>query len=110
MTIKPMQVERDERGFWTHSEVPNLGENQSFDYYAEWFLERGIILELVTAENDCPEEMLWDFDLMFNGNLSAWNPSQPCDEAFLLSIHDTEDGPVSWWGVQAEQESPCHAE
>lgn len=110
MVIKPMKVERDARGYWTHSEVPDLVENQSLDYYAQWFLARGVVLKLVCAEEDCDEALLDDFDFIFNGNLSEWNPSPPCAEAFLLSIHDTEAGPVSWWGVQSEQLSPCHVQ
>ena len=60
----------------------------------------GVTFYQVEMEWDCSEEIqekYWGI-----GDIEAtrdWNPSKPklTGDWFLVSINDTEDGPVSWW-------------
>lgn len=96
--IKPSEVIR-ERGFWTHPEFPDFGETVSFKSgeFKDWMDDNEITVVVVPMECDVDIEK---FDAWYSEGVcdcSFWNPSPPSENAFLLSIHDTEDGPYAWW-------------
>ena len=60
----------------------------------------GIEFSKVEMEFDAPEEVAsryWDHEEL--EAVAYWNPSKPKGDGgwFLVSINDTEDGPVAWW-------------
>jgi hypothetical protein len=52
-------------------------------------------------DGDAPEEVHDSYFEKGEPSCAGWEPTKPDSKAFLLSIHDTEDGPVSWWAVPA---------
>ncbi|CAH0531230.1 hypothetical protein [Vibrio hippocampi] len=105
MTIKAIQVQRDLEGYWTHPDFPDLGENTTWDEFKAYFKAQGLSLDVVWFENDAPEALVDAFFEDGETNIASWEPSKPMDEAFLLSIHDTEEGPLCLWAVPMEQNS-----
>ncbi|OCH31806.1 hypothetical protein A6E13_16415 [Aliivibrio fischeri] len=100
--INAVEVERDENGFWTHPHFPNLGE--LWKPYKDWAEENNIKFANVWFECDASEELEERFYEKEDGSaITEWQPTKPADNAFLLSIHDTEDGPVAIWALPTTQ-------
>lgn len=96
LLIQPLQVVRDEYGFWTHPAWPDDGDECALPL--SWFGEHGMEYCVVEMENDAPEGMMeaWMDDADYD--CTPWQPSKPAGDGwFTLSIHDTEDGPVCVW-------------
>ncbi|MCO2159889.1 hypothetical protein MXF38_18495 [Pseudomonas aeruginosa] len=94
--MKPMiqahLVERDQFGFWTHPNYPDLADNCSSSEAQETLRRLGLELQNVFMESDAPR--LYD-SARSDQRYSEWIPTRP--EAagwFVLSIHDTDNGPV----------------
>ncbi|HGS5355291.1 TPA: 3'-5' exonuclease [Vibrio cholerae] len=103
MTIKKLPVERDEMGFWTHPELPNFGEFVSITAIEEFEAKNNITVKTVPMESDSSQELI---DKWFDDGESCldWEPTAPSKSSFILSIHDTEDGPYVWWAVPNPKE------
>jgi hypothetical protein len=96
--VNQVEVKRDENGWWTHPEMPEWGENAPITEINEWLNSNGLTWYIDRFENTSVELN----DKWFVQGIcdcSEWQPS--CDEpdSFLLSIHDTEDGPVAVFAV-----------
>lgn len=101
--IKPEEVVRDEYGFWTHSQYPEFEtEYPPAGEWEKWCNDNGIKPLFVAFDGDAPEELQagWFEDGLCD--CTKWNPTPPADNAFLLSIHDTEDGPYAIFAVPLE--------
>ncbi|WP_238116699.1 3'-5' exonuclease [Vibrio cincinnatiensis] len=98
MTIKKLPVERDGMGFWTHPELPNFGEVVSLPELYAFEVKNGITMKIVPMESDASEKVIsrWFDD---GDSCLDWEPTPPSKSSFILSIHDTEDGPHVWWAV-----------
>lgn len=100
--IQPVEVVRDEFGFWTHPDLPSFDEGDGEKYHA-WRIEQGIRTSLSLLEHepdDHPAYVSYFEDSCLD--ISSWNPAPPAGEGwFLLAIHDTEDGPVFCWATRA---------
>ena len=98
MSIKPVKVVRDKYGFFSHPDFPAWDEGISVDIINEWFYDNGGIFVVVHFEDDADGYLVdqW-FDTDFKEDVSCltWEPTNKYEGAFLLSIHDTEDGPVA---------------
>jgi hypothetical protein len=95
MSIKPLEVKRDQYGYWSHPDYLAFCDGREFIPTAEfdqWMSERG--LQWLVAYRD--EDMI---DPTADGcDISAWQPESPEGEGwFVGSIHDTEDGAVCIW-------------
>lgn len=114
MTIKPIEpveVVRDADGWFSHPQYmtePEFADvewlsQQEFDKYTS---ERGIETGITYMELDDDEL----YDRYVNDGLcecSAWEPSRPAGDGwFVLSIHDTEDGPICVWGRRLQEKQP----
>ncbi|WP_455885983.1 hypothetical protein [Pseudomonas rustica] len=53
--IQPLQVVRDEYGFWTHPAWPDDGDECTMPF--SWFGDHGLEYCVVEMENDGPEEL-----------------------------------------------------
>ena len=94
--MKPMiqahLVERDQFGFWTHPNYPDLAVNCSSNEAQETLRRLGLELQTVFMESDAPR--LYD-SARSDQRYSEWIPTRPEGAGwFVLSIHDTDNGPV----------------
>lgn len=90
------QVIRNKEGFWTHSRLPYMGEYITDEAICAFERENNIKVKVITMNADA-DEVIFDKWLNKGDSCIDWKPTKPSISAFLLSIHDTEDGPVSWW-------------
>lgn len=94
--MKPMiqahLVERDQFGFWTHPNYPDLADNCSSSEAQETLRRLGLELQNVFMESDAPR--LYD-SARSDQRYSEWIPTRPEGAGwFVLSVHDTDNGPV----------------
>ncbi|MBI7342880.1 hypothetical protein JEV24_24795 [Pseudomonas aeruginosa] len=90
--IQARLVERDQFGFWTHPNYPDLADNCSSNEAQETLRRLGLELQTVFMESDAPR--LYD-SARSDQRYSEWIPTRPEGSGwFVLSIHDTENGPV----------------
>ena len=109
--IHPVDVVRDSDGWFSHPQylaepeweyIEFIGR-EDFDRYCA---ERGIEAAMTSMESD-DLDMLGQYVELGLCHCRDWQPSRPeGDGWFVLSIHDTEDGPVCVWGRRIEQEQP----
>lgn len=98
MTIQPEEVVRDKYGFWTHSQFPDFGEHITEEVWGQWCADNQIKGKFVDFESDAPEELQEEwFDS--GCDCSAWEPTKPAENAFLLSIHATEEGVTAIFAI-----------
>ena len=110
MTIKPIlpvEVVRDEDGWFTHPQYFTEPEWDGVDCmtqaeFDKYIAERGIETATTSLEGD-DSEMHERYCEEGQVDCTAWTPSKPAGEGwFMLSIHDTEDGPICVWGRRTE--------
>ncbi|MBU2708838.1 hypothetical protein KCM76_22785 [Zooshikella marina] len=96
--IKPVEIVR-EKGFFYHPNLPDWRESTPTDVINKWFQEHCLDRHVVMMDGDADKMFV---DSWFEGDLddcSPWNPTPPDEDAILLAIYDTEDGPCAWFGV-----------
>lgn len=108
MSFESIQIERNKHGYWSHPEYPNWDETVSAKEMHQWFSGYGLMFSVTYFESDASEAQQTRFFEKGDPDVSDWNPTPPNGHAFLLSIHETEEGPVAVWAVRLEQQSPCH--
>jgi hypothetical protein len=104
LTAEP--VARDTYGEWTHPALLDLfargGEEREqvpADEWNAWKADHGIETDFNFMESELDPDhpacirYFEEGDPVFVG----WEPESPGEEWHLLSIHDTEDGPVAVW-------------
>lgn len=85
--------ERDEMGFGNHPELPWLDEGMM---PRSFFAALGLELAHTSAEDQLDGDVLGAMSEAVNW--SRWMPTAPKGDGWkLVSIFDTEDGPVAWW-------------
>lgn len=97
--IKALEVNRDERGMWSHPDFPRWDEGTSIECMSKWFSANKGNHYIDTLENSARDEVS---EAWFDGELEScldWTPHCSKNNAFLLSVHDTEDGPVAVYFV-----------
>lgn len=109
--FEPVEVVRDDIGMWTHPDYPNWEENVSSDEIKAWLSEHDLAASVVCFEWDAEEEL---FERYYEKDditaVCDWLPTSPTEDHFLVSIHDTEDGPVAIFFARQEtndQEPIC---
>ncbi|HIF6022944.1 TPA: hypothetical protein ACX3GV_004515 [Vibrio parahaemolyticus] len=100
--IVKTEVQRCKGGYWTHPELPDMGETVSKEQMAAFEAEHGIKVHIVSMESDADESVIDNYFERGEPSCIEWEPTKPEGSAFLLSIHDTEDGPYAWWAVPVE--------
>mgnify|MGYP001618726896 FL=1 len=105
--LEPAEIIRDQYGFWTHPVFSKYlecvigdSEGMTSEQFEELKLHFNVDFSKVEMEFDAPEdvaERYWDQEEL--EAVAYWNPSKPKGDGdwFLVSINDTEDGPVAWW-------------
>ncbi|WP_448677313.1 hypothetical protein [Delftia acidovorans] len=85
--------ERDEMGFGNHPELPSLDEGMM---PRSFFAALGLELAHTSAEYQLDGDVLGAMSEAVNW--TDWLPTPPHGDGWkLVSIFDTEDGPVAWW-------------
>lgn len=101
--IQPVTPERnaDNLGFWTHPdffEPANGNEYPAPGEFETWAKAHAVEVYTLAMEADPGADdiqLAWEAG---ESDVSAWVPTPPPGEGwFLVSIHDTEDGPYSVW-------------
>ncbi|MGI2220770.1 MULTISPECIES: hypothetical protein [unclassified Shewanella] len=87
-------VEREE-GYWTHPDLPEWDEGLTRVECEASAAENGGEFVAIWFELDATEHQIERYFDEGDNDISDWHPV--CEKAgsFLLSIHDTEDGPVA---------------
>lgn len=94
-------VKRDTLGHWTHPIFEDwLGDEcRTQDEIAEWCRQHKLEFRYVLMEYDVkdPQGAPW-VEYENTGGFACWELAPPHGAGwFLLSVHDTEDGPVQHW-------------
>ena len=92
--IKAATIKRDE-GYWTHPDFPEWDEGTTRAESEAWAADNGGEFVAIWFESDAPENLIERFFDDGDSDISDWNPVCEKSGSFLLSIHDTEDGPVA---------------
>lgn len=99
--IKPMEVKRDQYGYWSHPDYLEFCDGREFiphNEFNHWMDSQGLQWSVTYRDEDEVDPDIDGFDL------SSWEPESPPGEGwFVGSIHDTEDGAVCIWLRTGEQ-------
>ncbi|GAA5785096.1 hypothetical protein YWS52_14160 [Chitiniphilus shinanonensis] len=99
--IRPHPVERDQHGLWTHPLYPEFEEDITTEALAQILADAGVHRIHVFAMDCDVEQEHPAMQAYLAGDIdcTTWEPTTPAGDGwFLLSIHDTEDGPVAVFG------------
>lgn len=93
--IKAVDVIRDECGMWTHPDFPHWDEGVDISVMNKWFGDNDGTWFIETLEDCNQDDLVDDWFEQGNFNCSKWKPKCSKSGSFLLSIHDTDDGPIA---------------
>lgn len=107
--LKPAEIVRDKYGFWVHPVLDKylrelLGDREftTESEHASMLIHFNINVRCSAMEWDCTEELADKY--WGEGDVNAakeWQPTPPKGDGwFLVSINDTDDGPVAWWAKE----------
>lgn len=97
-------VEKDRLGYWTNAGVPDFNEDENA--FNLWVEQQGLEIHKTSLENENEDNPIFQ-SYFENGNadISGWRPQPPADDWHILSIHDTEYGPVFVWARRIKKEA-----
>ncbi|MFP1891058.1 hypothetical protein ACLEEJ_00350 [Lonsdalea quercina] len=103
--ITPVAVERDEYGYWTHPDYYAYCDGREYipkSEYDQWLKQIGMESVVVCLEYD-DESLKQTMYFEWDPDVRGWEPPKPDGEGwFIVSIHDTDDGPVCIWMREAK--------
>src|SRR5690606_25065389 len=107
--LMPLQeLPLDQNGWRCHPDLPQFEEGQEQDF-GKYLRQQGLRYALHSLENDTSPEndkIATDYFEHGSSDFSGWNPLPPQGDGwFLISIHDTEDGPVAMWVTREPEQS-----
>ncbi|MEY0147140.1 hypothetical protein AB7W18_03315 [Providencia rettgeri] len=97
MSIKPELVERDENGYWAHSQIP---VSEDIGFLKQWFDNNCLEIYGVCMDGDIDESHPTFKRYFIDGDcdISGWVPSKPQGDGwFIGGIFESEYGPVCSW-------------
>lgn len=93
--IKPMEVQRDQYGYWTHPDYAAFCDGREYvanEEFNQWMALQGLEWTVIYRDEDEIDPAVDGYDI------STWQPDSPSGDGwFVGSIHDTEDGAVCIW-------------
>ena len=92
---------RDQHGFYSHPQAPECGDTISDLFINWWHKEHGCESSFINFDGDASEELCKQWFEVGTYDCSKWNPECNKSGSILLSIHDTEDGPVAWFVISS---------
>lgn len=100
-TIQPVDVKRDQYGYWTHPdyfEPANGNEYGMPEEFDAWLDANNLGFVVAWLESDDNSLELLEKYEAGDADISDWQPVKPDGDGwFVGSIHDTEDGPICIW-------------
>lgn len=91
--LAPREIVRDADGWLDHHALPVCDEGVRFD---ELLSAIGLETYFLAMDGDAPQEVADRYFEHGEGNCSAWTPTPPEGDGWLLlAIYDTEDGPYA---------------
>lgn len=104
LELVEIPVERDENGYWSHPawdaifcDREGMSRNELKSRLASKNLECTFI-ELECDYSTESEDAVYRYFERGDRDVSDWNPAPPeGDGWFIVSIHETDDGPVCYW-------------
>ena len=91
--IGPVEVTRDEYGYWYHPGIPDFDEDHAA--YKAWLDGQQLKVVGWHMDSDLESHPYWEEGA---ANCLGWEPEKPpAYDWFLLGIFDTEDGPYVQW-------------
>jgi hypothetical protein len=101
--IQPLNVVRDEGGYWTHPALPDFDEGASA--YEHWCKDQGLQIYSIDMVDDLPEGENHPYFEFSSNHCLGWEPQPPTGDGwFCLAISDTEDGPAAFWARRVTDE------
>lgn len=97
--IGPKPVERCEYGMWIHPDLPEFGEYVSEQELLKLQQDNQFKVVINAMDDEASDSVMYNYYELGSPDISEWEPVKPAENAFLLSIHDTENGPRVWWAV-----------
>lgn len=92
--IGPVEVIRDEDGYWYHPGIPDSDDEDPSEYI-DWVRGQGLKIK----GWHLGDELSFDQE----ENVLDWNPESPGEGWFLMGIFETEDGCYVQWAKRLEQ-------
>ncbi|HIF9260440.1 TPA: hypothetical protein ACX6RA_003547 [Photobacterium damselae] len=105
MHLQPVEICRDEFGYFTHPELPEWDESTKIEEINAWFASKDARYHIDYLEWSGDEVAIAQYFEQGDPDFSGWHPEAPNDTAVLLAIFDTENGPQAVWAVQCDQVS-----
>lgn len=98
--IQPLTPERDAEGWWSHPEyLADFGDDEiSREQLNEWLAKHQLETCITSMESEADTDDYHRYMDAGQCDCSAWEIEMQPAPWFLLSIHDTEDGPIAVWG------------
>lgn len=91
--IGPIEVVRDEHGYWYHPGIPEFDED--VEAYKSWTDSQGLKVVGWHMDSDMESHPYWEAG---EPHCLGWEPeTPPAYDWFLLGIFDTDDGPYVQW-------------
>lgn len=102
--VQPFPAERDSEGWWSHPHyLSEFDDEVSQEQFDDWCRRHQVETKITHMESDVDFEVFDAYMTDGQVDCSAWEIRHPDDAGwFILSIHDTEDGPVCVWGRRLE--------
>lgn len=111
--IQPSPIERDDDGHYYHPDLPHWPDGDNDEAIHQWMKEQGIVgfvmLDMFDGLTDLPDDEIERLSQHWEqtGDISEFPLLKPeGDDWFLLSIHETEDGPFAWWVTRSTDGIP----
>ncbi len=99
MKLKPAKtIIRDNRGHWTHPDIL-IKESYSPLEWDEFLRKYAIDVIKQSMFDTACDEICSQFFEHASTTCLPWKPKAPSKHAFLISIHESNDGPVAWWAT-----------
>lgn len=104
--IRQAKIIRNKYGEWSHPEMPNWDESVTKEDIRQFENKNHVDLYFIYFETDAPENLQKDYyDKGFDSSkvIGKWNPKCSLKPSFLLSIHETEEGPIAIFAVERKE-------
>ena len=104
--IYPIPIKRDRCGYWSHPDYCAYFDGRESipeDEYNEWLERIGMECFFTYLEDEDGIPALHRYFELGDADIHDWEPSPPDGQGwFIVSIHDTEDGPACIWMREAK--------
>lgn len=108
--------EPDDMGYWYHSSIKEYHYQRKDDWESDqafdcWLRRHGIKHREYMAmydDDQAPESVVDDYATgMSGGGCVGWTPTQPLasHEGILLSVYDSQDGPLACFGYHDDEKT-----